>query len=290
MASILEPLKAAGKKGLEMTCADGWVRRVFPILAAYVANFPEQCLVACCMENRCPRCLVEAGKLGMPAWSLLRDHEATVDTLMKQAAGLAPKKFVSNGLRAVNPFWRDLPHANIFRCFTPDILHQLHKGVFKDHLVNWLTQAMNRGAKELDHRFQTMPKHRTLRHFNKGISTISQWTGNEYKNMEKVFVGIVAGAADERVVQAARAIVDFTSYARLESHTEITLQEMDRAWSAFHENKKIFQELEIREHFNIPKIHSMSHYVSAIQSHGTLDGYNTESPERLHIEFAKLAY
>ncbi len=108
--------------------------------------------------------------------------------------------------------------------------------------------------------------------------------------MEKVFVGIVAGAADERVVQAARAIVDFTSYARLESHTEITLQEMDRAWSAFHENKKIFQELEIREHFNIPKIHSMSHYVSAIQSHGTLDGYNTESPERLHIEFAKLAY
>lgn len=136
--------------------------------------------------------------------------------------------------------------------------------------------------------FQTMPKHRALRHFDKGISTISQWTGNEYKNMEKVFVGIVAGAADERVVQASRAIVDFSSYARLESHTEIMLQEMDRAWSAFHENKKIFQELEIGEHSNIPKIHSMSHYVSAIQSHGTLD--NTESPERLHIEFAKLAY
>ena len=30
--------------------------------------------------------------------------------------------------------------------------------------------------------------------------------------------------------------------------------------------------------------------MSAIRSHGTLDGYNTESPERLHIEFAKLAY
>ena len=190
----------------------------------------------------------------------------------------------------MDPFWKDLPHANIFNCFTPDIHHQLHKGVFKDRLVSWSTMAMNGTAKELDQRFRTMPKHQTLRHFNKGISTISQWTGNEYKNMEKVFVGVVAGAADERVVRAARAIVDFISYARLESHNETTLQEMDKAWSAFHENKGVFQELGIRTEFNIPKVHSMIHYISSIQSHGTLDGYNSESPERLHIEYAKLAY
>ena len=65
---------------------------------------------------------------------------------------------------------------------------------------------------------------------------------------------------------------------------------MDKAWSAFHENKEVFQDLGIRTEFNIPKVHSMIHYISSIQSHGTLDGYNTESPERLHIEFAKLAY
>lgn len=290
MASILEPLKATGRNGVEMTCADGWVRHAYPVLASYVADFPEQCLVACCMENRCPRCLVEAKKLGLPTWSPPRDPTLAVDTLAKQAAGLAPTKFISEGMRRVNPFWKDLPHANIFNCFTPDIHHQLHKGVFKDHLVNWSTRAMDGTAKELDRRFRTMPKHRTLRHFNKGISTISQWTGNEYKNMEKVFVGVVAGAADKRVVRAARAIVDFISYARLESHNEKTLQEMDKAWSAFHENKEVFQDLGIRTEFNIPKVHSMIHYISSIQSHGTLDGYNTESPERLHIEFAKLAY
>ena len=43
--------------------------------------------------------------------------------------------------------------------------------------------------------------------------------------------------------------------------------------------------LEIREHFNIPKIHAMVHYVAAVKSRGTLDGYNTESPERLHINY-----
>ena len=46
----------------------------------------------------------------------------------------------------------------------------------------------------------------------------------------------------------------------------------------------------IQEHFNILKIHAMSHYYAAIQSCGSLDGFNTESPEQLHIDYAKEAY
>ena len=197
MRSLLAPLKATGLTGIEMTCADSWIRHVYPILAAYVADFPEQCLVACCMESRCPRCLIEPNKRGSPIWSILRDHNATVETLKQQATGLAPKKFETEGLRPVDPFWKDLPYTNIFLCFTPDIHHQLHKGVFKDHLVNWTMKSMSGGAGELDHRFQSMLKHQTLRHFKKGISTITQWTGNEYKNMEKVFMGVIAGVVEE---------------------------------------------------------------------------------------------
>lgn len=204
--------------------------------------------------------------------------------------GLKLKAFVSQGLRPVKPFWASLPHVDIFQCFTPDIHHQLHKGIFKDHFVSWSTAAVDGGSDEVDRRFKSMTTHPTLRHFKKGISLVSQWMGNEFKNMEKIYLGVIAGATDERVLRAVRAVMDFISYARFEVHTVDSLERMDRAWSAIHENKTIFVELDIRGNFNIPKFHSIIHYISAIRSHGTLDGYNTESPERLHIDFAKLPF
>jgi hypothetical protein len=40
----------------------------------------------------------------------------------------------------------------------------------------------------------------------------------------------------------------------------------------------------------VPTLHSMLHYVNSIKMHGSADGYNSESPERLHIDYAKEAY
>ena len=32
----------------------------------------------------------------------------------------------------------DFPRANIYELISPDLLHQLIKGTFKDHLVDWV--------------------------------------------------------------------------------------------------------------------------------------------------------
>ena len=52
----------------------------------------------------------------------------------------------------------------------------------------------------------------------------------------------------------------------------------------------IFITLGARDNFDIPKLHSMLHYVKSIMQKGTTDGYNTELPEWLHINLAKDPY
>ena len=103
-----------------MVCADGCVRQVHPILAAYMADFPEQCLVGCNKESHCPRCLVESqnhGDLEACAWCNMVD---TLKTLRWKWKNKQSRRFDMEGLHKVyKPFWKDLP-------FTNDDLHVYH--------------------------------------------------------------------------------------------------------------------------------------------------------------------
>lgn len=289
MEKILEPLKKASLEGVEMVCADGGVRRVHPILASYIADFPEQCLVSCVRQNRCPICLVPSDQRGNYNLEFeRRTRTQTIDALEDKRAGYAGT-IEALGIRPTWPFWASLPHVDISTCMTPDLLHQMNKGVFKYHLVKWLTGIL--GEAEVDRRFQGMPRHQGVRHFANGLSVVSQWTGNEAKQVAKVFLPAVAGCAERDAVKAARSILDFMHRAHMGKLSDTDLEELERDLADFHDAKDVFGRtgvLDTDEMFDgIPKLHMISHYAHSICELGTTDGYNTEASERLHIDFVK---
>ena len=60
----------------------------------------------------------------------------------------------TNETNHFQPFTDEFPCASIYLLLAPDILHQLIKGTFKDHLVDWVMKYLEfthgkAGAKEI---------------------------------------------------------------------------------------------------------------------------------------------
>ncbi|KAF5343887.1 hypothetical protein D9757_015253 [Collybiopsis confluens] len=295
MSVILEPLKTAGHPsgpGIQMVGSDGAVRRVYPLLAAYIADYPEQCLVTCTKYGTCPKCQCPAQKLDITTVSAPRTQEWT-GGVIQQARTLfqgrgraihacAMESEVAGG--DYEPFWVGFPLMDIHQCITPDILHQLYQGVFK-HLVGWVQKIV--GEKELDERIRALPLTDGVRHFAKGISGLAQLSGTEHRHIARFLLACLIGKIDDRGVVACRGILHFIHLAQYPSHDGNTLRYMQEALNTWHQSREFFVTAGARTHFKIPKLHSLLHYADSIRWLGTTDNYNTEAFERLHIDAAK---
>jgi len=301
MRIILEPLIKAGREGMEMVSSDGSVRDVFPILSSYVADYPEQCLVACTKYGTCVKCKASATELeDMSADPTTNDispypprtqiwTSSIIDEGKANTGGNA-KAFHSYCMShdvagsVFKPFWEGFPLCDIHKAMTPDVLHQLYQGVFK-HLVNWCQSAL--GAAELDQRICCLPPGYGLRHFKNGISALSQISGPERKNMAKILLGCLVGSMPATGIKAVTALLDFIYIAQYTAHDNTTFGYLRDALQRFRQHRQYFLDCKIRKHFSIPKFHSLLHYIESIELFGTTDNYNTEMFERLHIDFAK---
>ncbi|KAF8597233.1 hypothetical protein BDV93DRAFT_453326, partial [Ceratobasidium sp. AG-I] len=261
MRAMLLPLSEACENGVEVVCSDGNIRRIFPVLASYVADFPEQCKIACIKNTHCPLCTVKPGKRGDLGDSPLRTRDRIIDARRQHKRKEGSAEFVRLGLHDVEPFWEDYPHVDVGCLMTPDLLHQLHKGVIKDHLTKWVMQEL--GKTKVDERHRTMPEYHMMRHFKNGISAVSQWTGRELKEMAKVLLPVMSDC-NNRAVMAGRALLDFLYLAHSSSLNDDEIGDMERALRTFHRNKSYFREARMvateKGFHGIPKIHMIQHY------------------------------
>lgn len=296
MRDILHPIIVPGVSGVAMKSGDGVWRRCHPIFANFVGDYPEQSLVTCTYSGQCPKCHVTPDELGEYETFPPRLRQSALDTylLSDEEVHVFHAACRHAGLKPVyHPFWESLPLADIFISITPDILHQLLQGMMK-HLIGWLVDIF--GPTEIDARCRAMPPNHKTMLFAKGITTLSHVSGHEHKKVCSLLLGLIidlpipGGRDSTRLVRAVRALLDFLYLAQYQCHTSETINHLQDALSVFHDHKAIFVDVGVRENFNIPKLHSLSHYVSSIYLFGTTDNYNTEQTERLHIDFTKEAY
>ncbi|KAJ3538664.1 hypothetical protein NM688_g6483 [Phlebia brevispora] len=285
MERILEPLKALGTNGILMTSGDGITRRIHPIFAAYIGDYPEQLLVTGVKTGLCAVCPVPHDELGDFDATYPRRDIRDARTILALADGPGLPSDYANACRerGMKPiyhlFWMDLPYSNIFLSITPDILHQVLQGFRSTPIA------------------ADYPPNHNVRLFLKGITPLSRLTGKEHADICRILLGIVIdlplsnNVPSAPLMRVVRAMLDFVYLAQYPIHSDDSLRALEDALRRFHENKDVFVDMGVHQDFNIPKLHYCSkHWRQQVEYFGTVDNFNTEFTERLHIDFAKDAY
>ncbi|KAH7335923.1 hypothetical protein B0J17DRAFT_729859 [Rhizoctonia solani] len=293
MEKILEPLRVVSADGIDLWCPDGCKRHIYPRVAAYTADWPEQNLQCCTTEGGCPICKTTYKKRGpLEDEADLREREETLNALRTYIRTKNEAHLDLLRLKPVWPWWGDIPDVNLSACLTPDLLHQTYQGLFR-HLVRWMRKIV--GEDILDEQFAAMPQTEGLARFKKGISAInsSRWTGRESKQLLAQFLPVVVATLSPELSAMVCALVNLMYHAHASSLTDTNLDAMDEDLRAFHEQKhllvgKVFPD---DGRFNkISKLHMLRHWTHAIRELGAPDSYNSETPEQLHIEYAKVPW
>ena len=204
---------------------DNSVRKIFPILATYVGDYPEQVMVSLVKTGNCPICPALCNKIDN--WeSNLKPHDThkiieMFNTIDKGAAEFT-KACADAGIKPVQcMFWKNLPFVSIYHSITPDILHQLYQGLLK-HLILWIQAVC--GDAEIDAWCCCLLPNHHIWLFMKSISHLSCVTGTEHDQISRFLLALVAdiclpdGHSNMQLIHTVCAILDFIYLAGYPIH------------------------------------------------------------------------
>ncbi|KAG1883500.1 hypothetical protein F4604DRAFT_1677803 [Suillus subluteus] len=140
LAKIFESIKPNMTTPDIVCYPDGHYQRVIYGLGPYIADYPEQALLSGIVAGWCPKCLNNRKDLNREGPSLLWCREHT--NLLIEELDQTKLWFEYSIIDHVVPFTSDFPRGDIHELLSLDLLHQIIKGTFKDHLVTWVEQYL----------------------------------------------------------------------------------------------------------------------------------------------------
>ncbi|KAG1724326.1 uncharacterized protein EDB91DRAFT_1269275 [Suillus paluster] len=231
-------------------------------LGPYIVDYEEQVLLTCIIHGRCPKCMAPHANLDQDVLCHCRDY---VDALIKEgpfsgmfnATGIVPELVVSD----------------IYQMISPNILHQLVKGAFKDHLVEWVEKYLRhihpkrhaeRIMDDIDCRIAAVASFSGLRQFPQGQG-FKQWMGDDSKALMKVYLPAIEGHLPTDIVCAFHALLEFCYLVRHNIITDDALVKIEDALSRFHHYHELFKMSGAIPTFSLPCQHSLKHYIQNIR-------------------------
>lgn len=103
----------------------------------------------------------------------------------------------------------------------------------------------------------------------------------------QVYLPAIDGLVSADIVRTIRAFLEFCYLVRRDVHMEASIAEVQEALDSFHQHRKIFVTLEVRDDFSLPRQHSLVHYVDKIWEFAAPNGLCSSITESKHIKAVK---
>ncbi|PSS31904.1 hypothetical protein PHLCEN_2v2328 [Hermanssonia centrifuga] len=263
LATILQPLKPFMTKPEIVRCANNLFRRAIYGLGPYIADYLEQVLTTNTVQGWCVTCPTPRPCLG----DFYEGPDLRVKEHTELLVELHDLKTLWEEYGVVGdliPFTNDFPRADICQLISGDLLHQIIKGCFKDHLVEWvndylkLTHGETKGNEiidQIDRRIAAVPAFTGIQRFKQGRN-FKQWMGDNSKALMK---------------------------------TEDTVTHISACLRRYHALREIFRTTGTRPNgfHSYLRHHAIDHYPQHIANFGAPNGLCSSITESKHIKAVK---
>ncbi|KAI6041728.1 hypothetical protein EDC04DRAFT_2601510 [Pisolithus marmoratus] len=263
---VLKPLKVAVAVGVMMSDPISNLHYCFTPLVTYIADTPEQSLLACISPK------------ASPVW--IEADPNDFEEFLK-----VTKCYSLSGVH--KPFWWNWPLSNPSKFLMPEVLHHFHH-LFWDHDLQWCIVVL--GPAKIDYHFSLVQRPVGYHSFGEGVSKFKQVTGCDHRAMQRYIVGVIAGAVPPKFLLSINALLSFFYLAQMPRFDHDTLARVKTALQTFHDTKTAIISSSRRQgsngplqHWEIPKLELLQHVVVLVHNSGAIMQWTADVTEHAHV-------
>ena len=289
---------------IQLICADDYIRECFLIITGFMTDYEEQTVITEIKCNQqCVICTVSSAQrqnLTARVWEPWTHGGIITQLKFQQKNEIHSRN--DNWLHLVKNFAWNHYLINIHQCMMIDILHQLLKEAVMN-VMQWMKSLlidMSTTEAEvmcnLNKWFRAISVFSEVKHFI-SFFNMTQWSDDEQKTIIKQLISVITSLLSSHLaLQYAQTVMNFVLITQYTTHDEKILKYMKQAiywmncfkWAFV--NYWPIDKKDKKPHFNISKLHSVTHYVNQIRLFGSAVGMNSAYFEATHKYLVKVFF